>query len=198
MSYQHCAALPLEATARTVPADTKFVADEAGKKAGKPSLAVLSLGCGTTSELSDVNPRAGIWGWAATGKRRTFHLNLQISMLQLSHCCQKHWVRSIHKTLLTVPCVSDVNLLRALPAVVPHHSSPELLLASDHRSHHRNIAGRPGRAQRSNLPGAVAGVAGTVQTPHCPFNMDAGACNIPLSSGAAGMSELRPCHSLQL
>jgi hypothetical protein len=59
-----------------VPADTQFVADKEGKEAGKPSLAVLSLGCGTTSQLSDVKPRAGLWGWAVTGKLLNLHLSI--------------------------------------------------------------------------------------------------------------------------
>lgn len=40
--------------------ETKFVATEAGK----PSIAVLSLGCGTTSELKSVDKYAGPIGWA--------------------------------------------------------------------------------------------------------------------------------------
>jgi hypothetical protein len=43
--------------------ETKFVADEKGK----PSVAVLSLGCGTTSEFNHVRKRAGAFGWAVTG-----------------------------------------------------------------------------------------------------------------------------------
>jgi hypothetical protein len=57
-------ALSHHETASVAHADTKFVAEE---HSGRPSLAVLSLGCGTTSELPEVNPNAGAWGWAAKG-----------------------------------------------------------------------------------------------------------------------------------
>ena len=46
-----------------LPADTKFVAVDKDK----PSVAVLSVGCGTTSQLSHVDKDAGLWGWAGTG-----------------------------------------------------------------------------------------------------------------------------------
>ena len=59
-----CAALPSKATVHAAPAETEFVAVDNEKK---PSLAVLSLGCGTTSKLSDVKKFAGKWGWAAKG-----------------------------------------------------------------------------------------------------------------------------------
>jgi hypothetical protein len=52
----------------------------------KPSLAVLSLGCGTTSELPHVDPNEGAWGWAVDGNDQPFDVMAVRSMFVICIC----------------------------------------------------------------------------------------------------------------
>ena len=86
-----CCAFVVRNAASIVLAETAFVAVDPKK----PSLAVLSLGCGTTSELKHVDPDAGAIAWAVGGDMTNLSCNSR--MFRHSACQERVMLISAEK-----------------------------------------------------------------------------------------------------